>query len=74
MNTSLSIVILNKNCHKTKIHFVVIEVTFLPIVPSLSDNFRTIVNNTITWKKYYVAKKIHLKLASKYLTKVQNFT
>lgn len=57
MNTSLTLVILNKNCHKTKIHFVVIEVTFLPIVLSLSDNFRIIVNNAITWRKYYVAKK-----------------
>lgn len=54
MNTSLALVILNKNCHKTKINSMIIEVTFLLIGPSLSDNFRIIVNNTITWKKYYV--------------------
>lgn len=73
MNTSLALVILNKNCHKIKIHFMVIEVRFLFIIPSLPDNFRAIVNKTITLKKFYVIKKPVWNWPPDTLTKVQIF-
>ena len=50
----------------------IIKVVVLPIVSSLSDNFRTTVNNKITWKIITQLKKIGLKFTSKYLTKEQN--
>ena len=50
----------------------IIKVIFLSIVSSLSDNFRTTVNNKITWKIITQLKKIGLKFTSKYLTKEQN--